>query len=94
MKKEGKPAGHGGVRREIDRLGRVVVPVEWRRKYGLKTGTPVAIHEVDEGFLIEVICRSCALCGTSDGKKELCTVVTAAGERSLCSDCRHAVAQN
>ncbi|MBR2884767.1 MAG: AbrB/MazE/SpoVT family DNA-binding domain-containing protein [Clostridia bacterium] len=41
-----------GIRRNIDNLGRITIPVSFRRSYGLEKGQEVAIADTDEGVLI------------------------------------------
>lgn len=39
----------------VDGFGRVVIPVELRRKFKLKAGTKVAFIDTDEGVVVRVI---------------------------------------
>ncbi|MED3865268.1 AbrB/MazE/SpoVT family DNA-binding domain-containing protein [Priestia megaterium] len=41
-----------GIVRKIDALGRVVIPIELRKSYGLDVGTPIEILSGDEGLLM------------------------------------------
>ena len=41
-----------GIRRNIDNLGRITIPVSFRRSYNLEKGQEVAIVDTDEGVLI------------------------------------------
>jgi looped-hinge helix DNA binding domain, AbrB family len=63
-----------GIVRRIDDLGRIVIPKELRRTYGIAEGDPVEIYTSDE----EIILRKyqpvggCSLCGTvADSYAEL-----------------------
>lgn len=39
--------------RQIDELGRLVIPVDLRKQYGLKAGDKVCFIACEEGILIE-----------------------------------------
>jgi AbrB family looped-hinge helix DNA binding protein len=39
----------------VTRKGQVTIPLEYRKKYGIKKGTRVLIENVDEGLLIRPI---------------------------------------
>ena len=41
-----------GIRKIVDNLGRITIPISFRRSYGLETGQEVAIVDTDEGVLI------------------------------------------
>ncbi len=48
--------------KKIDKLGRIVVPIELRQKYGLTEGTKIEILDVSEGIMIrsdEPLCKIC-----------------------------------
>lgn len=42
-----------GIVRSIDELGRVVLPMEFRKELGLKPKDPVRIYLLENGFYIE-----------------------------------------
>lgn len=41
-----------GIVRKIDELGRITLPIELRRTYGIEVGTPVEIYATGEGIVI------------------------------------------
>ncbi|MET3689834.1 transcriptional pleiotropic regulator of transition state genes [Priestia megaterium] len=41
-----------GIVRKVDRLGRIVLPIELRKSYGIDVNTPVEILSGDEGLLL------------------------------------------
>lgn len=45
--------------RQIDALGRLVIPVDLRKQYGLKQGDRVCLTAQDNGILIDVEDRTC-----------------------------------
>jgi transcriptional pleiotropic regulator of transition state genes len=49
--------------RAIDELGRVVVPVEFRRRFGLRDGSPVEMYVEGERVLLLPYEESCTFCG-------------------------------
>ena len=48
--------------RRIDKLGRVVIPLSLRQKYGLTEGVSVEFHDDGDGIIVragEEFCRIC-----------------------------------
>ena len=48
--------------RQVDKLGRIVIPAELRKKYGLTEGAEVEFFDVGEGVTVklsEPLCRVC-----------------------------------
>jgi AbrB family transcriptional regulator, stage V sporulation protein T len=41
-----------GIVRRIDRLGRIVIPMEVRRVHGWDTGTPIEMFATDKGLVL------------------------------------------
>ena len=41
-----------GIRKKIDNLGRITIPISYRRSYGLVEGEEVSVIDTDEGVLI------------------------------------------
>jgi len=74
-----------GMYRKVDDLGRIVLPAELRKLYGIHEGDRLEIY-VDEGqIVLSKIEESCALCG---GDERLVEVQG----RSVCASCRHQIA--
>jgi transcriptional pleiotropic regulator of transition state genes len=85
-----------GMARKVDDLGRIVLPVELRRLFGIKPGDELEIS-VDEGaVLLRKIEARCVFCDAVDGlrqyrDKQVCPACAialgrtagAAGEREL-----------
>ena len=64
-----------GIEKEIDNLGRVVIPIEFRKKLGVDAFSKVSISLADDNVIITPIDKRCALCGKtikSNGKFKLC----------------------
>lgn len=56
-----------GITRPIDNLGRVVIPKELRRSYGLENDDIVEIYPDGEDKLaIRIIQPTCAICNSKD----------------------------
>ncbi|GEM_PF-204325 len=55
-----------GMYRKIDRLGRIVLPIEIRRSFGLEHGSEVNIQVVSGGILLSPVNESCVFCGRAD----------------------------
>lgn len=70
-----------GIVRNLDCLGRVVIPKELRRKLEINEGDAVAI--VDEGnkIIIRKCRRGCVFCGSQEGLIEY-------RDMCVCSRCR------
>ena len=52
----------GGVMKKIDKLGRIVIPIDLRKKYGFTEGTKIEILAMDEGIMVrsdEPFCKIC-----------------------------------
>ena len=41
-----------GIRKIVDKLGRITIPISFRRSYGLEEGEEVSVIDTDEGVLI------------------------------------------
>jgi transcriptional pleiotropic regulator of transition state genes len=52
-----------GLERKIDRLGRIVIPVEIRRRVGLGVGDYVDITVVEDSIVLTPRIERCATCG-------------------------------
>lgn len=71
-----------GITREIDQLGRVVLPKELRGTQGLETGTPMEIFTGNEGeIILKKYERGCIFCNSMDD-------VTEFKGKHVCRKCR------
>ena len=52
-----------GIVRKVDQLGRIVIPKELRKKYGLDVGVELSFEDSGDGVLVKVSGTSCKLCG-------------------------------
>ena len=55
-----------GVVRQIDQLGRFVIPKEIRRMYDIKDFDELEIYTEDDMIIIKKYQPSCVFCGSSD----------------------------
>ncbi len=61
-----------GIEREIDDVGRVVIPMEFRKKLGIEFNSRVSISLSGEQVIIKAKSTLCALCGeTVDNNKRI-----------------------
>ena len=51
------------IEKEIDMLGRVVIPIKFRKKLGINNNSKVLISMDSDTILIAPANKSCALCG-------------------------------
>ncbi len=61
--------------KKVDKLGRIVIPIELRQKYGLTEGTKIEILDVGEGIMVrsdEPFCKICHEKIPEDNKFLLC----------------------
>ena len=71
-----------GMARKVDDLGRIVLPVELRRMFGIRTGDELEIAVDGETICLKKVELGCALCGSLEGlrpyrEKQVCTACTA-----------------
>lgn len=75
-----------GAIRTIDKLGRVVIPSEYRKFLNIRSDDDVEVTLTAEGVLLRRLKPCCVLCGQKD------SLVKIAGGY-LCPDCISAVKQ-
>ena len=69
-----------GIVRELDGLGRVVLPMELRNTMMIEKGTPLEIYVEGDNIILHKYEPSCLFCGSSD---ELVSYQ----ERKVCKAC-------
>ena len=55
-----------GIVRNMDMLGRVVIPSELRRLYGIDTDTAMEFYSDKDGIILRKCRPCCELCGSMD----------------------------
>lgn len=80
-----------GIVRRIDSLGRVVVPMELRRKLGIESFSDVEVYREEDTVVVEKLVPECYLCGSQENtftfkNKTVCrrcvTKLTERGQRT------------
>jgi transcriptional pleiotropic regulator of transition state genes len=71
----------GGVVRRVDELGRIVIPVEIRKRFGIAVRDPLEIGVRGESIVLSKPHDSCVFCGRNDRLAEF-------KGRMVCHDCR------
>ena len=57
-----------GIVRNVDMLGRVVIPSELRRLYGIDTDTAMEFYSDEDGIVLRKYQPGCALCVAANGE--------------------------
>jgi transcriptional pleiotropic regulator of transition state genes len=70
----------GGVIRRIDELGRIVIPVEIRKRLGIRDRDPLEISVQGDSVVLTRPIDRCVFCSSLDD-------LTAFHERSICASC-------
>lgn len=61
------------VNRKVDELGRIVLPLAYRKRLGIDAGDSVVIEENGDKLIITTETRRCKICGTPvDGEICVC----------------------
>lgn len=55
-----------GIVRQLDTLGRVVIPIEIRRTLDLPCGTPIEIYVEGDKIVLHKFQHKCEFCGSTD----------------------------
>ena len=69
-----------GMVRNIDELGRIVIPKEMRRKMGIQSNDPVEIYVDDDKIILTKYAPSCIFC---DGDENLMVYK----DKKICAAC-------
>lgn len=69
-----------GIIREIDKLGRIVLPIELRRTMELESGDAVEIYVEGSSVILKKYRPSCIFCGSSEE-------VISYKDKNICSAC-------
>ena len=76
-----------GIVRNIDELGRIVIPKELRKKMDMPEGSAVEIYTEDGKICLRKFCNSCHFCGGVNN-------LTVFREKLICEDCIAAIKAN
>jgi AbrB family transcriptional regulator, transcriptional pleiotropic regulator of transition state genes len=84
VKASGRPPAErvaGGVVRRVDELGRIVIPVEIRKRFGIAVRDPLEIGVRGDTIVLSKPQDSCVFCGSRTQLEEF-------KGRQVCVDCR------
>lgn len=59
-----------GIIRNLDQLGRIVIPIETRRALGIEPGTPVEIRQEGDKIILIRSGERCAICGSEKALRD------------------------
>lgn len=68
-----------GIVRNVDNLGRIVLPVELRKTFNIKEGDPLEIYVAGDKIVLKKYNCECIFCGEPANEKFL--------DRPICSKC-------
>ncbi|MCI8979752.1 MAG: AbrB/MazE/SpoVT family DNA-binding domain-containing protein [Clostridia bacterium] len=74
-----------GVVRRVDKLGRIVVPVEVRRKLGIDIQDPVEMYTDEDSIILKKYYKNCTFCSNADDVRQF-------KGKNICSNCMEAIA--
>lgn len=66
--------------RKVDDLGRIVLPIELRRLYGIQSGDPLAISVDGDTIVLRKLDEGCVFCGAAGG-------LVSFHDRAVCGAC-------
>ena len=58
-----------GIVKKIDGMGRIVLPIEIRKRFGIEKKDPLGIFVEDKSIILKKYNPSCIFCGSMDGLK-------------------------
>lgn len=70
-----------GIVRRVDELGRIVIPMELRRTFGIEIKDPLEIFVDGDAIVLSKFQAVCVFCGTSS------QIVSFKG-KNVCQDCK------
>ena len=76
-----------GIIRNVDPLGRVVIPKEMRKVLGINEGDPLEIAKVNNDIILRKYSKGCIFCGSEKNVKDFNNV-------PVCSGCRKSLGEN
>ena len=69
-----------GIVRNIDELGRIVIPKEMRIKMNISNSDPIEIYVEDDRIILKKYQNSCMFCGSADSLIEF-------KGKKICKEC-------
>ena len=74
-----------GIVRNVDELGRIVIPKEMRKKMGIANGDPVEIYVEADKIILTKYNECCSFCGSRDNLSDF-------KGKSICESCLKEIA--
>ena len=74
-----------GIVRNIDELGRLVIPKEMRIQMNIEKNVPVEFFVEDDKIIVKKFTDKCFICG---GEEDLCNFK----DKRICAECRRGLA--
>lgn len=75
-----------GIIRKMDELGRIVLPMELRKKLGINRQDPIEIYVDGDSIILRKAGNTCVFCGGEENLSEYLG-------KSICEDCRKKIAK-
>lgn len=75
-----------GIIRKMDELGRIVLPMELRKKMGINRQDPIEIYVEGDSIILRKAGNTCIFCGKSENLSEY-------RGKSICDECRKNIAE-
>ena len=75
-----------GIVRKIDDLGRIVLPMELRKKMGIDQRDPIEIYVDGDSIILRKAGNTCIFCGSENGLSEYLG-------KSICENCKKNIAE-
>lgn len=75
-----------GIVRRVDELGRVVIPIEMRNKFGIAVKDPIEIYVDGSNIVLKKFEQSCIFCGNTNDLSEY-------KGKLLCKECAEQIAK-
>ena len=69
-----------GIVRNIDELGRIVIPKDLRKKMDIESSDPIEIYGEGDKIILQKYKNACTFCGSSDS-------LIAFKGKNLCAEC-------
>ncbi len=75
-----------GIVRKVDELGRIVLPIEIRRTFGIEIKDAVEIFVDEEHIILKKYEPACIFCGNAKNIKKI-------SGKNICEDCVKSIGQ-
>ncbi|MBR1749663.1 MAG: AbrB/MazE/SpoVT family DNA-binding domain-containing protein [Ruminococcus sp.] len=70
-----------GIVRDVDNLGRIVIPIELRRTLGINEKDSVEIYTENDTIILRKYQESCIFCGSTESVSDF-------RNKNICEQCR------